>query len=758
MQLEEFTKLITSEIKIDGSTITPTLKTHFSRPFYPGLGDAVARRTYLRPGENWADLCDRVTLGNFSLNPYAHLVGFEKHAKSRSSEPFTDEMVAEKRFQLILKANNFNRLMKKGVILTSGRHQQHGDLTQSGREMMVYTNCSTAASTSVMFYLLLCGSGVGRSYDDDLMVTDWRNCPKIYPVLDIDHPDNDGTRWNWPADDVRIDHFINVEDSREGWAQALMQVESFAYSGSGKDKNILMNFSQVRPNGSPIAGMQNKPSSGPIPMMESFLNLNKIIDLAKLTDMPLWEQAMRVDHVFAECVLFGGARRSARMSTKWYKDADIERFITIKNLGGFWSSNNSVTVDNEFWEGVDKQDHHCLKVLRLLTHNAYFQNSGEPGIINVDKLADSSLPDNRKKEDFKVGNDKFQLTPQLKRMYDRLFDIVKEKKYKFITNPCGEVSQHVLGAFCVIFDICMANADGWGDLLQAALLAPEFLFGVNQMESIYQYEVALTNRIGIGLTGIHEFAAKEGLTFRHLIDANATGHKLFWANIHTLKQRINEECERLALLYNVAIPVTNTTIKPSGSVSKPWNCTEGAHLPPALYWLRWVQYDKNNPLIQEYIQRGYPVQTLKSYPNTVIVGFPTKSGMLDLLPESDVVLAGQATIDEQYAWVKLIEENWLDTKGQQVSYTCKYDPRITSYDELYESIRINQRNVKCFTIMPQIDQSAYEYQPEELISKLTYDGWIQHIEARHKAANLDHIQEDIDLEGLVCAGGACPIM
>lgn len=181
-------------------------------------------------------------------------------------------------------------------------------------------------------------------------------------------------------------------------------------------------------------------------------------------------------------------------------------------------------------------------------------------------------------------------------------------------------------------------------------------------------------------------------------------------------------------------------------------------MPPALYWLRWVQYDKNNPLIQEYIQRGYPVQTLKSYPNTVIVGFPTKSGMLDLLPESDVVLAGQATIDEQYAWVKLIEENWLDTKGQQVSYTCKYDPRITSYDELYESIRINQRNVKCFTIMPQIDQSAYEYQPEELISKLTYDGWIQHIEARHKAANLDHIQEDIDLEGLVCAGGACPIM
>ena len=50
-----------------------------------------------------------------------------------------------------------------GALLTSGRHLQHGDASQPERNMEVFTNCATAIASFAEFYLLLNGSGVGRS-------------------------------------------------------------------------------------------------------------------------------------------------------------------------------------------------------------------------------------------------------------------------------------------------------------------------------------------------------------------------------------------------------------------------------------------------------------------------------------------------------------------------------------------------------------------------------------------------------------------
>ena len=52
----------------------------------------------------------------------------------------------------------------------SGRHLQHGDTNQSERNMEVFTNCATAPASFILFYLLLNGSGVGRTYDNDMMI------------------------------------------------------------------------------------------------------------------------------------------------------------------------------------------------------------------------------------------------------------------------------------------------------------------------------------------------------------------------------------------------------------------------------------------------------------------------------------------------------------------------------------------------------------------------------------------------------------
>ena len=77
-----------------------------------------------------------------------------------------------------------------GALLTSGRHLQHGDADQPSRNMEVFTNCATAAASFTKFYLLLNGSGVGRSYDDALMAVDWAQAPTLLLYLSPDHPDH----------------------------------------------------------------------------------------------------------------------------------------------------------------------------------------------------------------------------------------------------------------------------------------------------------------------------------------------------------------------------------------------------------------------------------------------------------------------------------------------------------------------------------------------------------------------------------------
>ena len=97
------------------------------RPLHPGMGQAVAERTYLRrkennEWENWGDVAHRVALGNSLLAP----TNFQQ----------------EKEYDILRKH------IASATLLMSGRHLQHGDETQPGRNLEIFTNCSTAASAA----------------------------------------------------------------------------------------------------------------------------------------------------------------------------------------------------------------------------------------------------------------------------------------------------------------------------------------------------------------------------------------------------------------------------------------------------------------------------------------------------------------------------------------------------------------------------------------------------------------------------------
>ena len=75
-----------------------------------------------------------------------------------------------------------------------------------------------------------------------------------------------------------------MEEAFELW-------EVMTYEKIHANKLLIFDFSKIRPNGSPIAGMQNRPASGPVPLINAFNNIASL----KGAGIAPWKQAMYVD-------------------------------------------------------------------------------------------------------------------------------------------------------------------------------------------------------------------------------------------------------------------------------------------------------------------------------------------------------------------------------------------------------------------------------------------------------------------------------
>lgn len=727
-----------------------------ARQYAPGIGTAVADRTVNRmkadgTRETWADVAKRVALGSASLH--------------RPTSEF-----------------EFDRMhhhLRQASVLMSGRHLQHGDETQSARNIEVFSNCSTAASSFVLFYLLLNGSGVGRAYDDDMMIVDWAaKMPKVFPIIRHDHADvisgEIAPNFVEPLglDTAAPSEVFEVPDSREGWAKAIECIECMTHEGDKGDFQLLLDFSQVRPRGAPIGGMQDRPASGPGPLMHAIAQIAKL----RGNRMPAWEATMHVDHFLAECVLVGGARRAARMSTKTWLDANVIDFVNIKRKGGLWSSNNSVTVDAEFWDAVKVMNanperdiaaefplqsdriKHAFAVFNAIASASYHDGTGEPGLINVDKLVQKDqgievLFDGRYVESsrFKMDERSLPMTQALARAF-------AGKPYKMIVNPCGEITIILLGGYCLIADTVPHFAQSDDDAEDAFRTATRALLRTNTMNALYGKEVARTNRIGVGITGLHEYAwARFGFSWKDLVNEQAS--LPFWQMLSRFSWACVTEAISYSAVLGVNVPHTITTIKPAGTTSKLFGLTEGAHLPSMAEYLRWVQFRDGDPLIAEYEAKGYPVRKLRTYTGTTIVGFPTVPEICKLGMGDKLVTAAQATPEEQYQYLLLLEKYWLQGYTEngtrhnfdnQISYTLKYDPKVVDFEHFCRTLIDGQSQVKCCSVMPQIDGTAYEYQPEEPVTPERFQELLANIID-------DELKQEIGIEHMLCAGGACPI-
>jgi len=164
-------------------------------------------------------------------------------------------------------------------------------------------------------------------------------------------------------------------------------------------------------------------------------------------------------------------------------------------------------------------------------------------------------------------------------------------------------------------------------------------------------------------------------------------------------------------------------------------------------------------LVKKYKKMRYPTKELKSYSGTTVIGFPTQPEICRLGMGSRLVTAAEATPEEQYKWLMLLEKYWivgvdeygevLPDRGNQVSYTLKYKKEKVSFRKFKQMIKKYQSQVKVCSVMPQQDVTAYEYQPEQAVTIGQFMEALQEVTGE--------VDEEIDLEALKCEAGACPI-
>lgn len=350
-------------------------------PFGPS-GKTVYERTYSRTKpdgtrETWPETVERVVDGNLAL----------VYGKDKSK---WDGAVWEEHDRLAYYMNEF-------ALLPAGRHLWATGVP--GRQYLF--NCHVAGWGDKLsdhfefsFLRLMEGGGVGANYSTEHIKK--FGAPDTLPLLEItcdrSHADYAELEPYLTEGKGSVFHYGGtVEDSREGWAYALVDlIDSFYGHLGGEDSEggcdidpeypLKFDVSRVRPSGSELKTFGGT-ASGPAPFAAMMREVHGILTRAYHQGSLTPLHVMEIDHAIAECVVSGGNRRSARMSIVKWDDPQVFNFLKCKSdTGKHWTTNISVEIDDAFLKRMKVIGSHAWEVHEDVVKGML--ENGEPGYWN----------------------------------------------------------------------------------------------------------------------------------------------------------------------------------------------------------------------------------------------------------------------------------------------------------------------------------------------------------------------------------------
>ncbi|MFC4089388.1 ribonucleoside-triphosphate reductase, adenosylcobalamin-dependent [Micromonospora sp. GCM10011541] len=689
-------------------------------------GQVVYERTYSRTKpdgtkEIWPETVERVATGNLAL-----VYGPRETWSAKVEEEY----------------QKLRRYMLRFAIIPAGRHLWATGVP--GRQYLF--NCHVAGWGGKLsdhfefaFLRLMEGGGVGANYSSRFLgpFGTPRRALKVHIVCDPMHQDYAEMKAAGILSEQYDSDWAgawNVEDSREGWSDALVDLlDTFMTDDQVQHANRVYDVSRVRCKGSRLKTFGGT-ASGPGPFAVMMHEVARVLNGAFASQerglrtfghiTPV--EAMEIDHAIAECVVSGGNRRSARMSIVRWDDPYIDEFLACKqDTGKHWTTNISVEINDEFLDALNYagtstsgQTHAAERVHRLVVEGAL--TNGEPGYWN------SSLSN------------------------------VGEVNEVVATNPCGEIALEAwencnLGH--VNLDQFAPKRRGgpvdWLGLDEALTLVTRFLvratYGdVNDPKQAAK--LATNRRIGVGLTGVQSFYAKRGHPY-----SKVPKNSRLRQEIRQAAKLVREAARRAAFELRIAEPVKVTTIAPTGTISKLAGVSEGGHPIYARHFDQRVRFNLTNPServkVEEFRVQGFTTEVCQydKSGNTAVVVFPTKDNLLagvealGYSPEDAIELVEQAdeiSLDDMLAFQQMLQEEWADNA---VSFTANV-PEGLNHDKVAEVIARWLPMLKGTTIM--VDGTR----PQAPFTRITA--------AEYEAATVTLVADGIDEE---CATGACPV-
>jgi len=421
----------------------------------------------------------------------------------------------------------------------------------------------------------------------------------------------------------RSDETHVIEDSREGWADALGRLLT-AFSGKGS-LPANWDFSLIRPKGSLIKGFGGV-ASGPVPLQEMLSSIESML-MMHVGDKMNSTITTDLMNMTGKCVVAGGVRRTAEIA---FARHDDEEFLNLKLdqekvESHRWASNNSIFAQ----VGMDYNS--AAERTRV---------NGEPGFAWLDNM----------------------------QKYGRLKDGInwKDKRAKG-GNPCLEQTLEDRELCCLVenFPARHETFEDFKRTLKFSYMYAKTVTLVPTHDPLTNMVMLRNRRIGDSISGIAQNIAKRGLR-----------EHLAWCDSGY------DYIQQLDLIYSdwLCIPrsIKTTSVKPSGTVSLLAGATPGIHYGHARYYIRRVRVADTSPIWKNCQNAGYTVEDCAYHPSSKVIEFPIFDKYFER-GKDDV------SIWEQVNLAALHQHYWADNQVScSVSFTSEEGDQIARVLEAYE--------------------------------------------------------------------------
>jgi len=485
---------------------------------------------------------------------------------------------------------------------------------------------------------------------------------------------------------------IQIGDSAEAWAKSIGKLIAGKYAAD----TLVLDFSQLRPAGERLKGY-GWISSGDTAISTAYVAIATILNGradSLLTRMDILDIINHLGTILS-------SRRSAEIALFDYGQPEWEEFAVAKK--DWWLYNNSHRQQSNnslvFKEKPLKAD--LQKIFDLMLE----AGGSEPGFINeVEAL--------RRAPWFKGAN------------------------------PCVEI---LLGnkSFCNLTETDIAkfkgDTSGLHNAIRLAARANYRQTCVNLQDGILQESWHLNNYFmrlcGVGLTGIAKRPDMNGYDYEYL-KRTATGAAI-----------------GMAQELDLPSPKNITCVKPSGTLSKIMDTTEGIHKPLGKHIFNNVQFSKFDPVVEVLRAANYNVVNHPTDDSGVLITFPVE--WIDVpFTKVDGKEVNLDTAVEQLEKYKLIQTSWTQ---QNTSVTISYDP--TEVPAIIDWLLDNWDCYVGVSFIYRTDPTktakdlGYLYLPQEVVDEQTFRNYVQQL----TPVSLENANSFDEIMGEECSTGACPI-